>query len=162
MAEDSKNDIPAINRSIGTVMKAMEKLKKLGVLCNFSYCLPLSGTIYSHGWETVETMVLNNFDSMDDDTYNAIVQKNLKDIKKDKTILSREPKVFFGSLPFALDASRDQLRPLLVEMVRVAQSKGMYCVLYIIYFVCPLIAPVLCLKCFILKQKAPSLRGVSP
>ena len=29
MAEDSKNDIPAINRSIGTVMKAMEKLKNL-------------------------------------------------------------------------------------------------------------------------------------
>ena len=122
MAENNKNDNSGINRHLGTILKTMDKLQKCGVLCNISYCLPTSGTVYTRGWPTMENVILNTLRKESQDKVKEVIQRDLKNNTDSST--QTEPKVFLGSLPFAQDVSRDQLRPLLVEMVRVSQSKG--------------------------------------
>ena len=130
MTEDCKNEVPAINRCLGTIFKTMKKLEKLGVLSNFNYCLHTSGVMHTHGWPSMQDIVMKSLREQDTDTLNKVVQSDLND----KDITNKEPKVFLGKLPSGLDASRDCLRPLLVEMVRVWQSKGMY-IPYLYYLI---------------------------
>lgn len=117
-------EIPAINRCLTMILKSMDKLQSLGVACNFTYCLPHSGAIITRGWDTMSDLVLRAITSEDHAELSQVLQKDIAAVKKSAPVSSENPVAILGEMPSALKASRDQLRPLLTEMVRIAQSKG--------------------------------------
>ena len=118
-------NIPVINRCLDSISKSMIKLQSLGVLTNFTYCLPPTGTIYTRGsWSSMTDMVAKNVNETGYKDFNAKVQEELS------SILTRDSNhvalPLLGSLPEGKKASRDDLRPILTEMVRIAQSDGKF------------------------------------
>ena len=118
-------NIPVINRCLDSISKSMIKLQSLGVLTNFTYCLPPTGTIYTRGsWSSMTDMVAKNVNETGYKDFNAKVQEELSGILTRDSNHVALP--LLGSLPDGKKASRDDLRPILTEMVRIAQSDGKF------------------------------------
>ena len=116
----------SINRCLSNIMKAMDKLQSIGVVCNLTYCLPQSGAIMTRGWDSISQLILRSISSKDNAEFNETVQRDLAKIKTSAPVSSQDPLPILGEMPLALKSNRDQLRPLLTDMVRISQSKGMY------------------------------------
>lgn len=121
-------EIPAINRCLTVIFKSIDKLQTLGVACNVTYCLPHSGAVITRGWDTIADKIVRTISSEDYKTFSEVLQRDLASMKTSAPVSSKDPRAVLGDMPSALTASRDHLRPLLTEMVRISQSKGnIYC-----------------------------------
>jgi hypothetical protein len=118
--EDS--NISAINRCLSQVSKLMDKLQGFGVLANVTYCLPGSATIYTKGWETIAKLTKEVINK-EDKNFTARIEKDLLNLK-DGHRQDQELTAILGYLPPTEGASRDKIRPLLLEMIRISQSRG--------------------------------------
>ena len=124
--ENFSKDIPVINRCLAAIAKNIEKLQSVGVPSYFAYCLPPAGTIFTRGtWKTMDNVIKSAIGCTDHTEFSKQVQEDLKKLKsKTVPVKQQEPVPILGALPDATKASRDELRPILTEMVRIDQSKG--------------------------------------
>jgi hypothetical protein len=116
-----KDNSAAINNSLKQLQKSMDKLQSLGVLINATYCLPHSGTIYTVGWESLSNIIIKNVNKEDKD-FQEHIKTDFADLNAGKTSSAMEVFPIFPTLPPA--QSRDDMRPRLLEMIRVSQCKG--------------------------------------
>ena len=100
----------------------VDKLQSLRVLTNLTYCLPGSSTIFTKGWSTVSQLTIEVI-NREDRTFKSQIESDLRDLSE-KAKTEQEPIAILGYLPPSEGCSRDKLRPLLLEMIRISQSRG--------------------------------------
>ena len=115
----------AINNCLKTLQKTMDKLQSLGVLINATYCLPHSGTAYTVGWKTMSEIVRQAINSKDEEFQNML-KTDYADLNSGTPLSAAQVCSIMPTLPPGKDCCRDQLKPLLLEMIRVSQCQGNY------------------------------------
>ena len=123
-------NIPAINRSLDAIAKQIDKLKSLGVMSNFTYCIPPTGTLYSRGtWTAMKQLIMTSFSKTNFADFNKNVKHDMDNLASQAN--ENQPTPILGTLPDA-KSSRDELKPIVTEMVRISQAKGMFNICVII------------------------------
>lgn len=119
-----EGDTNAINNALRKLQKAREKLQSLGVLVNTTYCLPHSGAFFSVGWDSMAKLITNAVNNKDE-MFEEQKKQDLAKLNTGQNSSCMSVCAIFPTLPPAKDSSRDEMRPLLLEMIRVSQCKGM-------------------------------------